>query len=30
VGQASDGEEAVQLAEALRPQIAVLDVEMRG
>lgn len=28
VGQAGDGEEAVQLAEALRPQIAVLDVEM--
>ena len=28
VGQASDGAEAVQLAEALRPQIAVLDVEM--
>lgn len=28
VGQASDGEEAVQLVEALRPQIAVLDVEM--
>jgi DNA-binding NarL/FixJ family response regulator len=28
VAQASDGEEAVQLAEALRPQIAVLDVEM--
>jgi DNA-binding NarL/FixJ family response regulator len=28
VGQAGDGEEAVQLVEALRPQIAVLDVEM--
>ena len=28
VGQASDGAEAVRLVEALRPQIAVLDVEM--
>ena len=28
VAQAGDGEDAVQLAEALRPQIAVLDVEM--
>jgi DNA-binding NarL/FixJ family response regulator len=28
VAQASDGEEAVQLAEALRPQVAVLDIEM--
>ena len=30
VGEASDGEEAVRLAEALRPQIAVLDIEMPG
>jgi DNA-binding NarL/FixJ family response regulator len=28
VGEAGDGEEAVQLAQHLRPQIAVLDVEM--
>lgn len=28
VAEAGDGEEAVQLAEALKPQIAVLDVEM--
>jgi len=28
VGQAGDGEEAVQLTEALQPQIAVLDIEM--
>ena len=28
VGEAGDGEEAVQLAQLLRPQIAVLDVEM--
>ena len=28
VGEAGDGEEAVRLAEALNPQIAVLDVEM--
>jgi len=28
VGEAGDGEEAVRLAEALDPQIAVLDVEM--
>lgn len=30
VGEASDGEEAVRLAEALHPQIAVLDIEMPG
>jgi DNA-binding NarL/FixJ family response regulator len=28
VGEAGDGEEAVRLAQALRPRIAVLDVEM--
>ena len=28
VGEAGDGEAAVRLAEALKPQIAVLDVEM--
>ena len=28
VGEANDGKETVQLAQSLRPQIAVLDVEM--
>ena len=30
VGEAGDGEEAVRLAEALKPDIAVLDIEMPG